>query len=530
MAYYGKGTSKQVLTENTTPKMSSWQTAASIGAVTTLSDDVGTKAIPDGTGNIQLVGHVVEQGSTKFSTTVQGTNLVNINPMSASRWIVDPLGFNGTHTTIASAITSSTSGDTIFLMPGTYTENPTMKAGVNLTAYESDSSLDGTGKVIISGTCTLTTAGTVTLSGIQLQTNSAFLLAVTGSAASIVNLNNCYIKCTNNTGISFTSSSASARIKMWNCPGDITTTGIALFAHSSAGFMDVSKCAFTNSGASTTANTISAGEIFFANSVLSNPLTSSGTAQVAIGPHSVIDTQGQNVTAFTSGGSGSHAATLSSFASGSASAISVSNTLSCNLISVDSSNATSAISGAGSISNSGIGFSNTGNNIAPTQLGRVFNYTYARSQKQPGFLAYLNTQDSSITGNGITYTLGSGNALTKAFDQNGDLNTNGTFTAPITGRYFFQYCQAFGALTSAMTSSVFRINTTANIFDLGNFNIGAVMTSTNIYIFTGSIYCNMTAGDTATFTSIVANGAGNVVNSLAPSSGLRTYISGFMLC
>ena len=112
------------------------------------------------------------------------------NYSAAVSKIVDPNGF-GDFTTIAAALTASSSGTTIFLRPGTYTENPTLKAGVNLSAYGSDSSLNGTGNVIINGTCTLSTAGSVTISGVQLQTNSANAIVVSGSVASVLNLNNC---------------------------------------------------------------------------------------------------------------------------------------------------------------------------------------------------------------------------------------------------------------------------------------------------------------------------------------------------
>src|SRR5690242_8473255 len=111
------------------------------------------------------------------------------NTFTTAKWIVSATASDGTHTTIGAALTSASSGDTIFIRPGTYTENLTLKAGVNLTAYTCDAL---TPNVTISGTCTFTAAGTVSISGIRLQTNSAALLAVTGSAASIVNLDNCY--------------------------------------------------------------------------------------------------------------------------------------------------------------------------------------------------------------------------------------------------------------------------------------------------------------------------------------------------
>ena len=131
------------------------------------------------------------------------------NTFTTAKWIVSPTASDGTHTTIAAALTSASSGDTIFIRPGTYTENPTLKAGVNLSAYTCDAL---TPNVTISGKCTFTGAGTVSISGINLQTNSDFCLAVTGSAASIVYLNNCYINALNNTAISYTSSSSSSAI------------------------------------------------------------------------------------------------------------------------------------------------------------------------------------------------------------------------------------------------------------------------------------------------------------------------------
>ena len=149
------------------------------------------------------------------------------NLFSVAKWMVNPVAGSGTHTTIATALTSASSGDTIFIAPGTYTENLTLKAGVNLTAFNCDAI---TPNVIILGTCTFTAAGTVTISGIQLKTNSNFFLAVTGSAASIVNLKSCYLNCSNNTGISFTTSAAlTAGINCYDCIGDIMVQLVLLY-------------------------------------------------------------------------------------------------------------------------------------------------------------------------------------------------------------------------------------------------------------------------------------------------------------
>lgn len=331
----------------------------------TLSDDNNSIVLP-AAGNIQLAGHVNEQGASKFSTVTAGINLLNINPMSGSRWIVDPLGFNGTHTTIASALTSATSGDTIFIMVGTYTENLTLKAGVNLCAFGGDQI---TPNVTIVGNCTATFTGTCSLSNLRLQTNSAACLTVSGSNATIVNLYNCYINASNNTAISYTSSNASSTIKITNCMGDIATTGIALYSSSSAGQIAFLNSNFTNTGASTTANTISAGSIIGFTSSFANPTTSSGTAIVAF---EVCDlaTSAQNVTPFTNGGSGNATAFLSRFQSGTATAISTSTLLTIANCAIGSSNA-AAIAGAGSIVFSNLSFGNSSVITVTTQTGGV---------------------------------------------------------------------------------------------------------------------------------------------------------------
>ena len=271
-------------------------------------------------------------------------------------WIVDPTSGSGTHTTIQAAINSASSGQTIFIRPGTYTENPTLKAGVNLTAYGSDSSLNGTGDVIINGTCTLTGAGSVTISGIQLQTNSAALLAVTGSVASIVNLNNCYLNCSNNTGITFSSSSASAQIIINNCQGNLGTTGIALFTNTSPGTLAFFFCNITNTGASTTASTTSSFNVQIIGGNYNIVLSTSSTGSYGI-YNTQWSTQAINTSFLTMAGTGSSILENSNFTSGTASCISIGTncTVSANLCLFDSSN-TNVITGAGTLIYTAIAF------------------------------------------------------------------------------------------------------------------------------------------------------------------------------
>ena len=315
------------------------------------------------------------------------------NNYGCAKWIVDAVAGQGTHTTIAGALTSSASGDTIFIRPGTYTENLTLKAGVNLTAFGCDSSLNQTGHVIISGTCTMTTAGSVTISGIQLQTNSAALLAVTGSAASIVNLENCNLNCTNTTGITFSSSSASAAIDITDCTGNLGTTGIAYFAHSSAGNLNIFFSELVNTGLSTTANTISAGVCQINYSIFQSPITTSSTGSFSAGYTSLAMTT--NTTALTIGGATTSSCIYSFISSGSASAISVSVAgFSCANCEITSSN-TNAITGSGSVILSGAIFGVSTKSNVTTQTGGTIHGLTQGTAPSTGFLGERLTANAS---------------------------------------------------------------------------------------------------------------------------------------
>jgi hypothetical protein len=330
------------------------------------------------------------------------THALSTNNYGPAKFIVDASAANGTHTTIAAALTAASSGDTIFIRPGTYTENPALKAGVNLTAFGSDSSLNGTGKVIISGTCSFSSAGSVTISGIQLQTNSANLLAVTGSAASIVNLENCYLNCTNNTGISFTTTNAAAAVLLNRCEGEIGTTGITLFASSSTGNLAFYFCNIGNSGASLTASTCSAGGLFLKHTEFVFPVTTSGTSATDFS-FSRIDNTTTNTKSLIIGGSGAgNNSNHMILASGTAVALTVtsSNFGLVNSV-VSSTNATAVIDGAGTLTYSNLSLPNTQTITTTTQIGG----TIPGGRFQAPSAGYLGEHIRSYAAGAITSTV-----------------------------------------------------------------------------------------------------------------------------
>lgn len=350
-----------VLTSNGPTAQPSFQVVAA-AVVATLSDDVNTSISPS-VGNIQLVGHVNEQGATKFSTVVAGSSLANINPMSPARWIVDPLGFNGTHTTISSAITSATSGDTILILPGTYTENITLKAGVNLCGMGGDQLNPN---VLIVGNIGASFAGTASLANISVQTNSNFCLSVTGSSATVLNLNNCIFLATNNTAIQYSSSSSSSTILMYSCGVFVQSTGISVYSHSSAGSFSVWYSFFSNPGGSATASTNSStGSVTlrWCNCFLPVTFSSSSTGTFQ---NCNMDTSAVNTIAITLSGTSTGSINSSRISSGSAACLSIGS--GCSFSPVNNrinSSATNVFTGAGTVrTGANVCINSSGNNVS----------------------------------------------------------------------------------------------------------------------------------------------------------------------
>ena len=103
-------------------------------ALLSLSDNINTVVLPSLPSatppeNIQLTGevkNVVLQDFFERLFASPSTNSIAINPIDSTRWIVDPLGINGTHTTIAGAVAAAGTGDNILIFPGIYIENITI--------------------------------------------------------------------------------------------------------------------------------------------------------------------------------------------------------------------------------------------------------------------------------------------------------------------------------------------------------------------------------------------------------------------
>lgn len=143
---------------------------------------------------------------------------------------------------------------------------------------------------------------------------------------------------------------------------------------------------------------------------------------------------------------------------------------------------------------------------------------------QPAFLAYLGSNDLNVTGDSTTYQLGTNVALTEVYDQGNNFNTNGTFTAPVTGKYYI-FCQMLLGQGTSITAGRIIISTSNRDYRNAIFQLS---TATS-YSFQLSTVADMDASDTAVFT-ITSTDSGGKIDDLLAGSILQTYVSGFLAC
>lgn len=292
--------------------------------------------------------------------------------LHTARYIVSANGSSdgANYTTIGAAYAAANAAggkQTVFIQPGTYTENLTLIAGINLSAFDSDGVVSGQGistpvvpSVIILGTVTASFTGNVTLAGIQLKTNGSAALVTSGSTTGQLMLNSCSIFANNATG--FTLNSANLGVTFYNCSFNSTSTNL-LFAITTGG-VDFEFCVISLSNTAS-ASTIAAVNVEFnACDIAGLSVTTSTTGSVV-----AIATRWQysgNIL-LTTVGTGNSFIFNCDLESGSASTISIGTGTSVSITnsSISSSN-TNAITGAGTLKSGNNVFTNTSSTVNPS--------------------------------------------------------------------------------------------------------------------------------------------------------------------
>lgn len=162
-----------------------------------------------------------------------------------------------------------------------------------------------------------------------------------------------------------------------------------------------------------------------------------------------------------------------------------------------------------------------GGNVSTSASGAVL--TVTGSGPTGGYSAFLagpGANLSSVTGNGTTYTLGT-TALTEIFDVGSDFNTNGTFTAPQTGKYYFDFLVYFSQMVNA-TSALLTIDTSNRSYSRSVEFSGLSQAS-----YLVAAVADMDSSDTCQFKLTVSGEASDIVRIHGGSTLALTHMSGY---
>ncbi len=160
----------------------------------------------------------------------------------------------------------------------------------------------------------------------------------------------------------------------------------------------------------------------------------------------------------------------------------------------------------------------TNNTLSMTTSGQC------RRALQPAFQAVISGTANNVTGNGTVYTLGGGGVpLTEIYDQGANFTISGTFTAPVTGRYYFVTNINFNQLAAGMTLGNIALVTSNRTYTINKGNIGPLRASSNEEDAMVFALADMDTSDTAVITAQVSNGT-QVVDVDSVGTG------GFLAC
>ena len=152
-------------------------------------------------------------------------------------------------------------------------------------------------------------------------------------------------------------------------------------------------------------------------------------------------------------------------------------------------NAVATINCDGAGSNSDLKFTTAG-----AEVMRIDNTGAVTKPLQPAFQAKVSSQINNMTVGGSSNTLIP--FASEIFDQNADYNTNGTFTAPVTGKYWLSFFIRLESIDTATTTYDIILDTSNRNYT-HRFDPDYGDSDTNFYHVNISVLADMDASDTA---------------------------------
>ena len=162
------------------------------------------------------------------------SQIIPSNTFVFSNFIVSANVGQGNFTTIQSAVNAASSGDTIFIADGVYNEAVTLKPGISITAWSSNSY---SSNVKITGGFSYSGTGDVYISNICFSSDNITSINYSGSASGSMNFINCLFICSVNVSIVYSNSSSSSSLALYNCILNDSTNANTPLVSSSPGFI-----------------------------------------------------------------------------------------------------------------------------------------------------------------------------------------------------------------------------------------------------------------------------------------------------
>ncbi len=300
-----------------------------------------------------------------------------------------------------------------------------------------------------------------------------------------------------------TNSTSATTVQSGSGALNVTSTNGALTVNSGTGALGIS------TDASATTVSLATGGAVKTVTLGSTNSTSATTVQSGSGALNVTSTNGAMTI-----NSGTGALSVSNDAS--ATTVNLATGAAVKTVTLGSTNTTSSTaikSGSGNVAiNSGLTIDSTGRNY---------------NTAQPAFLASQTGNQSNVTGDGTTYTVTFTNVIS---NQGSSFDGTSTFTAPLTGLYYFSVQQYFQDISAAMTNNLFELVSSNATYRLLQENMFSV-TIGGLWIWSASCMIDMDASDTVTFTVRFIGGAKVVDVIGSTSAGFRTPVfAGYLIC
>lgn len=167
-----------------------------------------------------------------------------------------------------------------------------------------------------------------------------------------------------------------------------------------------------------------------------------------------------------------------------------------------------------------------GTSLVTSTTAKIDSSNRYTNTAQPCFLAYLSSSQSNVTGNSVIYTI----PFDKIITNIGSNYSNPTFTAPVTGNYYFQAQAYLISGDNTQNQIIMRINTTAHIYQ---YIVGAMSTmgiaGGQVGIQASGVF-PMNAGETATISVRVLGGTQAVTVYSDGATPIDTFFSGYLVC